>query len=162
MPAGPRVTAATFGAWLVKARPDPHLKGESSLADVTTIRTRCLRPSYRTDLVEAGQLVLLWFSGTSATQPAGIHAHGRVTGSAVDDPAESGQPAPGPRGQSTVLMPVDLRPLSPPVLRTDLVAHPVLCRIEVLRMPAGSNPSFLTSDEVAALRRDYPQVAAGV
>ena len=160
MAAGRRVTAANLGAWLVKARPDPH--AELAPADVTTISTRCLRPSYRTDLIEGGHLVLLWISGTSTSQPAGIHAHGRATGTVVEDTSGSRQPGPGPRRQSTVLMPVALRPLAPPVLRADLLGHPVLSRIEVLRMPAGSNPSFLTREELAALRRTWPHVAAGL
>ena len=160
MGTAPRVTASTFGAWLVKARPDADAQVEPT--DFSTIMTRCLRPSYRTDLVEAGQLVLLWISGASRAQPAGIHAHGRATGNVLMDAAGDAGPEPGAHRPPTVLMPVDLRPLSPPVLRADLLAHPVLSRIEVLRMPAGSNPSFLTRDELAALRRDHPQVAASL
>ena len=105
---GPAVTAATLGAWLVKARPDGLPLAElvdSGFADLTS---RCVRPSYRTDLVAAGQPVLLWVSGQDPQHPAGIYASGHTT---------------GPVEQATELtMPLRLQPVEPFVARTDLLA----------------------------------------
>ena len=48
-------------------------------------------------------------------------------------------------------MPLSLEPLEHPVLRTELLTHPVLSALEVLRMPAGSNPSYLSVEQLAEL-----------
>ncbi len=98
------------------------------------VETWCVRPTYRTGLVAAGQPVLLWVSGTEPGLPSGIHAHGRTTGPAGDG-----------------VMPVVLAPLAEPLLRPDLVAHPELASLEVLRMPAGSNPSYVTPHQLGVL-----------
>jgi hypothetical protein len=46
---------------------------------------------------------------------------------------------------------VRLTRLAGPVDRADLLADPVLREAEVLRMPAGSNPSWLSTAQYAAL-----------
>ena len=140
-----RLTRETLGAWLLKAH--PATPGFESLAQdgFTGVRTRCVRASYRTELVEAGQPVLLWVSGRDPRHPAGLHAQGRTRGEAG---TEDGEP----------VLPVALAPLEVPVPRAELLAHPLLRDLEVLRMPAGSNPSYLTGEQYAALRADWPQV----
>ncbi|NYE36703.1 hypothetical protein F4692_001836 [Nocardioides cavernae] len=135
MAAGPALSAGRLGAWLVKARGDEAETQQHLRTGLVHVASRCVRPSYRTGLVAAGQPVLLWISGRVPGLPAGIHARGRTTGRVVDD-----------------LMPVDLVPLAAPVVRTALVEHPVLCGLEVLRMPAGSNPSYVTTEQLAALQ----------
>jgi len=102
--------------------------------------TRCVRRSYRLDLVAPGDPVLLWCSGR--TDP-GVHAVGTVTGS---DPA-------GPE------LHVRWTRLAEPVPRHALLADPVARDAEVLRMPAGSNPSWLSPAQWAAVRRFSPTVA---
>jgi hypothetical protein len=78
--------------------------------------------------------VLLWVSGSEPGLPAGIHARGRTTG-----PADDG------------VMPMVLVPLDQPLLRSELVGHPDLAALEVLRMPAGSNPSYVTPGQLEVL-----------
>ena len=124
----------TLGAWLVKARGAEASTREHVRAGFTGVQTWCVQPTYRTELVAAGQPVLLWVSGTERGLPAGIHAHGRVTG-----PARDG------------VMPIVLAPLADPLLRSELVAHPDLGSLEVLRMPAGSNPSYVTPEQLEVL-----------
>jgi hypothetical protein len=134
------VTPESLGAWLVRASGgEPATKAHAArgFADVVT---RCVRPSYRTDLVEEGQRVLLWISGSERDLPAGIHAHGRTTGPAADG-----------------VMPVTLAPLRSPVLRSELVGHPDLAALEVIRMPAGSNPSYVTPAQLSALQELRPE-----
>jgi hypothetical protein len=127
------LTPDALGAWLFKASP--------------------LEPSVDA-LVRAGFSgpsrwpVLLWVSGRDARTPAGLHAQGVTTGGAD-----------GSTGRLAV--PVSLEPVSPPVLRSELVEHPVLSRSEVVRMPAGSNPSYLTREQLEALWDAWPQVHAG-
>ena len=139
------LTPATLGAWLVKV--DPRSSDVASMAgdDFASVVTRCVRPTYRTELVEAGQPVLLWISGRDPAHPAGLHAQGRTTGP-VDQ-----------LGPDHVL-PVSLSALEHPVPRDELRAHPLLVRLEVLTMPAGSNPSYVTREQLDALREGWPQV----
>jgi hypothetical protein len=141
----PALTASTLGAWLLKADPAQGAVEELARSGFATVSTRCVRPSYRTSLVEAGQPVLLWVSGRDPRHPPGLHATGWTTG-----PVDAGPDGP--------LMPVRLEPLVPPVPRQALVEHPTLGSIEVLRMPAGSNPSYLTVSQYAALCAEFPQV----
>jgi hypothetical protein len=105
-------------------------------AGTTRSLTRCVRPSYRLRLMSAGQPCLLWLSGPR--QP-GVHALGELAGR--PDPDANGQPA----------VAVRLTLLDEPVARADLLADPVARQAEVLRMPAGSNPSWLSADQFAAV-----------
>ncbi len=139
------LTAATLGAWLVKAAGAAPSTRTHARAGYATVATWCVRPSYRTELVAPGQVVLLWVSGAEVDLPAGIHAHGRTTGRAEDG-----------------LMPVVLAPLTDPLSRSELLAHPGLAGLEVLRMPAGSNPSFVTPAQLDALVEMRPELALPV
>jgi len=143
------VSAETLGAWLVKASPAQLPHGTGASLDPADLTTRCVRPTYRTGLVRAGQPVLLWLSGRDPRHPAGIHAHGHVTGPVCEVP-----------GEEPVLT-LRLRATEPTVLRADVLAHPVLGGLEVVRMPAGSNPSFLDVRQYRALCEAFPQVAVG-
>ena len=140
------ITEDSLGAWLLKTSDDDQSVASIISTGFTTVTERCVRPTYRADLVAPGQSVLLWISGSSRVHPAGIYAAGHTTGSAE-------------RSGSQLVMPMRLRSLPIPVLRRDLLEHPSLSRIEVLRMPAGSNPSFVTPDDLAALEAGWPQVA---
>jgi hypothetical protein len=140
------ISEDSLGAWLVKASPVSLPIEELVRTGFTDITTRCVRPTYRTELVREGQPVLLWLSGNDPQHPAGIYACGHATGS-VDSVA----PAPA--------MPVRLRAVQPAIQRLELLGHPTLAGIEVLRMPAGSNPSYLDVEQYDALRRAFPQVA---
>ncbi|KQT90813.1 hypothetical protein ASG49_13820 [Marmoricola sp. Leaf446] len=141
-----RLTVASLGAWLLKG--DPRHDEIATLLGTgfAGLGTRCVRPSYRTELVAAGQPVLYWVSGRDPLHPAGLHGQGTVTGPVHVDPDL------GP------VLPLHLAPVAPPVLRAELLAHPVLADLEVLRMPAGSNPSYVTGEQLAALRAGWPQV----
>ena len=91
---------------------------------------RCLRRSYRLDLMAPGQRCLLWLSGRR--QP-GVHALGRLA------------TAPEPTADPTRLtVDVELHRLADPVPRAALLADPAFAAAEVVRMPAGSNPSWLS------------------
>jgi hypothetical protein len=97
--------------------------------------TRCVRASYRLDLMADGQPCLLWLSGRTGP---GVHALGTVTGPVA------------PTGNGPAV-PVRLVLLPDPVPRSDLLADPRMRDAEVLRMPAGSNPSWLSAGQFAAV-----------
>jgi hypothetical protein len=145
VPTSPVLTADTLGAWLLKVSPAGDAVEDLARRGFEEVSTRCVRPSYRTRLVAAGQPVLLWVSGGDARHPSGIHAAGRTTG-------QVRQSADGP------VVPVRLRAVDPYVPRSDLLADPTFAGLEVLRMPAGSNPSYLDATQYAALCAAFPQV----
>lgn len=97
--------------------------------------TRCVRPSYRLDLMAPGQPCLLWVSGRS--EP-GVHALGSITG--VPRAATGGP-----------VVPVEFTLLPDPLPRPELLLDPVTRDAEVLRMPAGSNPSWLSAPQFGAV-----------
>ena len=127
----PRLERADVACWLIKtARTPPGLAaGEEATLD------RCLRRSYRLGLLRPGDRCVLWRSGTA--EP-GVCAVGAVAG----EVEESGG---GP------VVAVRLRLLAPPVARADLLADPDFRDAEVVRMPAGSNPSWLSARQFAAV-----------
>ena len=141
------VTEESLGAWLLKVDPAHAPMEEWRRSDFATVTSRCVRATYRTQAVREGQPVLLWISGSDPDFPAGIHAHGRTTGP-VRVADESGP-----------VMSMRLRRTDPMVPRAELLATPGLHGVEVLRMPAGSNPSFLDRDAWETLRDQFPQVA---
>jgi hypothetical protein len=120
-----RLTADDVACWVLKTATD--------VAGGTT--TRCVRPSYRLGLMAPGQPCLLWRSGRDRP---GVHALGVLTGPVRE---EAGGP----------VVPVRFTPLAEPVPRAELLADPVFRAAEVIRMPAGSNPSWLTAGQYAAV-----------
>lgn len=88
--------------------------------------------------------MLLWVSGSDREHPAGIYARGRTTGPATPD-----------------AMPLVLEPLAHPLLRSELLGHPGLATMEVLRMPAGSNPSYVTREQLEVLAEMCPELGSG-
>ncbi|MDX6359503.1 MAG: hypothetical protein QOH37_2557 [Nocardioidaceae bacterium] len=154
----PAVTAKTLGAWLIKASRDVSPVDMLIRSRFSTVDGWCLRETYRTDLIRPDQPVLFWISGTSKTHPAGLYAEGHTIGRATPEVDDDEWVHLAEQGQSKLVMPVDLRPLSAPVLRSDLLQHPSLSQIEVLKIAAGSNPSFVTPADLATLRSAWPQV----
>jgi hypothetical protein len=96
---------------------------------------RCVRRSYRLELMAPGQPCLLWVSGR---RRPGVHAVGELTAA----------PAGGDGGPEVA---VRWTRLAEPVDRAELLADPDARDAEVLRMPAGSNPSWLSAAQYAAV-----------
>lgn len=121
-----RLTRDDVACWVLKTAGDVVV-GEL---------TRCVRPSYRLGLMAAGQPCLLWRSGRESP---GVQALGVLTGPVRED------------GDGGPVVPVRFTSLDEPVPRAELVADPVFREAEVVRMPAGSNPSWLTAAQYAVV-----------
>ena len=130
-----RLADGDVAAWLVKTSLPPEALADDWAAGSTRRLDRCLRPSYRLELMRPGQTCLLWLSGRDRP---GVHAVGSLAGTPR---LQAGQPS----------VAVELRLLSQPVARADLARSPGFADAEVLRMPAGSNPSYLTAAQLAAV-----------
>ncbi|WP_091769712.1 hypothetical protein [Blastococcus aurantiacus] len=127
-----------WAAWLLKStRPPTEIDPGWAPGEEREL-TRCVRRSYRLDLIAPGQPVLLWVSGRVLP---GVHAVGTVTGALREDTGGDDGPA----------LPVRLTRLPDPVERGELLADPHFRTAEVLRMPAGSNPSWLSAAQLEAV-----------
>lgn len=148
----PRLTSADVGCWLIKSRTPAAEIGGGWAPGATKELTRCLRRSYRVELIQPGQPCVLWVSGPVAP---GVQAIGAITSeaSAVSAVIETA-PAQVSEDRAEVQVSVLLRRLNDPVSRAAWLADHVLADAEVLRMPAGSNPSYLSPTLFAALQ-DY-------
>ena len=135
-----RLGPADIGCWVVKTARPPDAVVPGWRPGGTHEVSRCLRPSYRLGLMRPGQPVLLWLSGRDRP---GVHATGVLVGGLGADE----------RGPVAV---VRFTLLPAPLPRADLLADPVARDAEVLRMPAGSNPSYLTPSQHAAVLAHLP------
>ncbi|WP_231486378.1 hypothetical protein [Candidatus Blastococcus massiliensis] len=135
-----------FGAWLLKSTRTPAEIEPGWAPGAERDLARCVRRTYRLDLVAPGQPVVLWVSGRRAP---GVHAVGTVAGPVQDD------------GDGGPVLPVRLTRLPDPLGRGELLADPAFRDAEVLRMPAGSNPSWLTSSQLAAVLGRVPREGLG-
>ncbi|MGY2063916.1 hypothetical protein [Blastococcus sp. SYSU DS0619] len=130
-----RLTPGDVACWVLKTATDPRELSPGWRAGEERLLDRCVRPSYRLDLLTPGQPCLLWLSGR---QRPGVHALGTVADH-VDE---------GPGGPSVA---VRVRLLDEPVPRAELLADPAFAGAEVVRMAAGSNPSWLSAGQFAAV-----------
>jgi hypothetical protein len=134
------VTVENLGAWLLKAN-----GVTSDIAEVAArrepIRRWCVQPGYRTRLMAAGQPVIFWVSGDRRRVSPGIWAVGEL----------SGPPA---VADGKLRVPLELRWLDEDqrVHRDSLLADGGLTTLEVLRQPQAGNPSFVTVEQLIALR----------
>ncbi|TFV60135.1 hypothetical protein E4P41_10995 [Geodermatophilus sp. DF01-2] len=130
-----RLGPGEVACWVLKSTRPPDEIVPGWAAGAVRELTRCVRHSYRLELMRPGQPCLLWVSGRTAP---GVHALGAISG-AVEEHGD------GP------VVPVRLTRLPSPVPRADLLADPDARDAEVLRMPAGSNPSWLSAGQFAVV-----------
>ena len=130
-----RLAADDIACWVFKSAVLPAQLAPDWRPGAGRAMTRCVRPSYRLDLMASGQPCLLWVSGRL---DPGVHALGSLTAAPED-------------GDHGPVVPVELTLLPEPLPRAALLTDPVVREAEVLRMPAGSNPSWLSADQYAAV-----------
>ena len=130
-----RLAATDVACWVFKSAVPTAQLAPGWRPGTARSLTRCVRPSYRLGLMAPGQPCLLWISGRA---DPGVHALGSLTGT----PHEAG---------GAPVVPVGLTLLPEPLPRSALLADPVARDAEVLRMPAGSNPSWLSAGQFAAV-----------
>ncbi|GAB3855752.1 hypothetical protein GCM10029963_51010 [Micromonospora andamanensis] len=150
-----------LGAWIVKCRP--------AVFDIETAREAgrpvtewTVVPSYRTDLMAAGQRILLWVTGPAGAWPTpGLWGAGTVTGRTfIQDP--DGDPGlwldEARRRRYNTFVPVDIALFEVPIDREALRFDTALTNLEVLVQPKMANPLWVTCDEYARLERYLPVV----
>ena len=146
---GSRLTRSDVAAWLVKtSRPPAVIEPGWAPGEVRTLQ-RCVRATYRLGLMVPGQVCLLWLSGQTCP---GVHAIGTLAvGPGGEEPLDTLDAPGGP------VVTLSLRLLRPePVPRQALMASAAFASAEVARMPAGSNPSYLTAPQLAEVMARLP------
>jgi hypothetical protein len=143
-----RLTPADVGCWVIKTRRPPEQIRPGWPRGSTRALSRCVRRSYRLELMAPGQPCLLWLSGR---QDPGVQAIGTVTAAPQlpEDRVSAGARVVADDPEPAVMLSLHL--LREPVERRSLLGDPLLAGSEVLRMPAGSNPSFLSPERFSAL-----------
>jgi|tagenome__1003787_1003787.scaffolds.fasta_scaffold20767406_2 hypothetical protein len=139
----PLLTADGVACWVLKTAAPPEELAPGWAPGTTRSLTRCLRGSYRLGLMVPGAPCLLWLSGRDRP---GVHALGVLAAA----PSHAGG---GPE------VAVRLTLLDRLVARADLLADPDFRSAEVVRMPAGSNPSWLSAGQYAAVLAALPRGA---
>jgi hypothetical protein len=136
-----RVSLDDLGAWLIKGNAD-RVDLADRFAREPVVRSWCVQPSYRTRLMRDGQPVVFWASGSRTRRGYGVWGIGRL----------AGEPQRDPDTHWCVLL--DLAVWAPAfrVDRERLRADRRLADLEVFRQPQGSNPSYLTVAQFAALQ----------
>jgi hypothetical protein len=137
-----RVRLDDLGAWLLKGNADQSDLAGRFARDPRVTRW-CLQPSYRLELMRAGQPVLFWASGSRRRDAAyGIWGRGELAGTPERD------------GDAGWWVPLDLVIAGPAdrLPREELRADPRLSELEVLRQPQAANPSFVTVAQYAVIR----------
>jgi hypothetical protein len=139
------LTDGDVACWVLKSTRPPAAIDAGWRPGGARLLTRCVHRSYRLELMAVGQPCLLWLSGRDRP---GVHALGAVAG-----PVEEATDGPAVRVRLTLL--------PEPVPRSDLVGDPRTRDAEVLRMPAGSNPSWLSRTQFDAVLDRVPEPGLG-
>jgi hypothetical protein len=130
-----RLGPGDVACWVLKSAALPETLAPAWMPGEVRTLDRCVRPSYRLGLMRPGAPCVLWVSGRDRP---GVHALGALAGG----PHAS---AAGPE------VAVQLVRLAEHVPRAELLTDPAFAAAEVVRMPAGSNPSWLSATQFAAV-----------
>jgi hypothetical protein len=111
-----------------------------------------LARTYRTELVNVGDEILLWVGGAKqGGHIPGIWAYGYVVDDVFEGEGVKKWIDEASKHERRPYVPMAMTWLEPPLPKEALQAHKLLSEIEVLRMPRMSNPSYLSPEEADAL-----------
>lgn len=137
---GRRVSEETLGAWVLKCDPraNPDVPRAARGGGRWTAERWCVADNYRSRMMRPGHRAVLWVSGDGRTLARGIWGLGRVTGPVRADAVDG------------LVVPLHL-PLASQVVTPDEIRAAGAADLEVLVQPHGSNPSWMSRTQLAAL-----------
>lgn len=143
------LTASGVACWVLKANPNTY-DLRAALDDKHEIEGWTLHKTYRVDLMAPGKRCLLWLSGPRSS---GVHAIGKIRESAEDDGQGGGDywRDVAKQNRSSPVIAISVVAIVSPILRSELLKDPRFSEAEVIKMAAGSNPSYLTDGQLAAV-----------
>ena len=147
------VSRDDLGAWLLKA--NPNVWDVRALVDSGERRLTswAVQRNYRSALMRPGDRVLFWVSGDGRTGVTrGLWGDGEIVAEAEDwvDAEQGLWLADGARQAVRARVEVDIHVWDSPVTVAELRAHGV-DDLEVLRLPVGANPSWLSRAQLRAV-----------
>jgi predicted RNA-binding protein with PUA-like domain len=146
------VSRSNLGAWLLKCNP-ALWDLAAFLRSGEPITSWAVQRNYRAAMMAPGDRVLFWVSGDGRDGlPRGIWGAGHVVAPAEDwvDAERGFWHDDQSRRAVRARIQVDIPLFDEPVTAADLRAHGVV-DLEVLRMPQGANPSWVSTDQLAAI-----------
>jgi hypothetical protein len=144
-----RVSEETLGAWVIKCDPraNPDVPRAAHAGAPWVARRWCVADNYRSRMMRAGHRAVLWVSGDGRTLARGIWGVGWVAGPVLmtggPDLSTSGDRQ---RPEVPLHLPLAREVVSPEQVRAAGAAD-----LEVLVQPHGSNPSWISRTQLAAL-----------
>lgn len=153
------VNREVLGAWLVKCNPALWDLRAFLDSDEPRITSWAVQRNYRSDLMEPGDRIVFWVSGSGRHGlRRGVWGVGVVTAHAEDwvDAERGFWLEEGPRRAVHGRVAVDIALWDEPVSVDDLRARG-LVDLEVQKMPQGANPSWVTRDQLAIIDELAPR-----
>lgn len=158
-----KLSHVDVGAWVFKGNPDKvwdyfaELEDSGRKGGDIEHSAWTLHDTYRTLLIEKGDLVVLWITGEFQ---AGIWEIGVVNGPLETDVIDEDYLIDNARkGQRVLVAPFKSFLLEAYVALNDMKNDPNLVGCEQIRIPIMSNPTYLTPKEVDALTQYIPAKA---
>ena len=157
------ITQQNLGAWLLRCNP----KNEPELPELVgagghRIKRWCVANNYRSRMMAAGDPIVFWVSGNGRLLVRGIWGIGRVVGTDGFRRLSAGHRSTS-RSVSELLEPpkvdVDI-PLLSEGISDRLLQAAGIGDLEVQLQPQGSNPSWISVDQLARLARSFPGLFA--
>jgi hypothetical protein len=152
------ITRDKLGGWLLKCNPDLWDLPGFLASGEPRIQSWAVQRNYRAAMVAPGDRVLFWVSGDGRSGvPRGIWGAGHVVAPAEDwvDAEHGHWRDEESRRAVRARVRVDIPLLREPVTVADLRARGML-DLEVLRIPQGANPSWVTVGQLAQLDELLP------
>lgn len=157
------ITEENLGAWLLKCDPTSKFDLPAAMADgVDTITDWSVVPGYRSELMAPGDKVVFWVSGNGRIMTRGIWGIGHVTDYVQDSVPDDFQMGDinywkdeEARLAVELSIPVDV-PLFDDALSAFDLEGAGIVDLEVHRQAQGSNPSWVSKEQLAALEALLP------
>ena len=155
------ISPDTLGSWLVRCNPAKWDLPGYLAAGGDRVDSVSVVDNYRSAMMKPGDRILLWVSGNGRLMARGIWGLGHVTAAVRDEPADA-----RPHGDSlwldertrrgvTHAVFVDIPLLDSPVTDAELRSE-AIDDLEVQRVPMGSNPSWLSREQLGRVRPLLP------
>lgn len=142
-----KLDVETVAAWVLRSSPDVY-DVETAIASGEVPEGWRLAYSYRVDMIDIGDPVVLWLSGSAS----GIIAAGAVAGPPdMDQGGTRYWIDEEEKAKVRPYLPVELHPVSK-IEKWELMSDRRFNQAEVIRVPQMGNPSYLTDDEFALVR----------
>jgi hypothetical protein len=159
------IDEGNLGAWVLKCNPAVYDLRAAVEAGVDYVDSWSVRPGYRAEMMRDGQRAMLWVSGDGRRMERGIWGLGWVRDGVrgVDD-SDPGHWVDHAARRSVRLAVRLWLPLLDQALSVTEIRAAGLGDLEVLRMPQGSNPSWVSKDQLAVLTDllpPWPALPAG-